>query len=200
MAYTWYKAAADEGGAKGSEISSGTVNALFPTLTTQERINGDDKKRKVYLESDTALTVYVGPATTGDYNACLFASAGDSEVVGDLTGSEDRYGAARVVSATTTSIVVEDNADWQFFRAGEYIISGGDIAQIDTVTDEGDGTHTVALVSELGAAPAADDYITSALQLTLAAETAVPFWRENKVAAGSSKVNEYNTVQILVVD
>lgn len=198
MALTWYEAVSDDGGAAGSQITSGTVNQLFPALTASERLIGSDKYRKVYLESDTAVTVYVGLQTNGLFNACLFESSGSAEAVGDLTGSENRYGAGYINSGSTVDqVVVNDDADWTKFRASEFIAYGTDVVQIDSITDLG-GTLQINLASSLSIAPDEGEYITSVIPITLPSATKVPFWMEIKVAAGSVKDDDYNTVGIIV--
>lgn len=198
MAFTWYKSATDDGGEKSSEITSGTVNEVFNSLTSQERLNGSFKARKIYIESDAELEAYIGLADTGDYNAYLIESSGSSEVVGDLTGDETTYGAGEVTSATETAITVKNDAYSQIFSPAQDIIVSGDIVRIDTVTDNGDGTSTLALRSAITYVPSPQEYVTSVLQLSLPAATAVPFWVIIRVPPGSPRVSAYNTVPLVV--
>lgn len=197
--YNYYKAVSDDGGNPGDQITSGQVNALFNILTSQERITGSDKIRKMYIEPDETVTVFVGIEDQGDFETCLFASSGDSETIGDLTGNEPRFGAAKVISTGTKEITVERNDNWVFFRDGEYIAYLGDWVQVDSVTVN--ATDIVLSLSEdLPTYPAAGDYITSLLQLSVSANTKQPIWRENLYEAGSPKVDEYNTVQVLILE
>lgn len=199
MAFTWHKSITDDGGAIGAEITSGTVGAIFPALTTAERIAGDDKLRKIYITSDADVTAFITLGSTGLYNAGIFPSGGSAEVVGDLTGAEDRYGASEVVSATTTVITVTNNPDWVFFRAGGYLIYSTEVSAISTVTDNGNGTSEVTLSAALPSAPVAFEYVSSAFPIVMTSGTDYPLWRHNKVPSGSARTADYDTIEILAV-
>ena len=91
MALTYHKSTTDSGGAIGSEIASGTVNALFPEVLLSEQSTGATISRKFYIKNDTASDVSISnlsKETDVVFDSILFESSGDAQVVGDLTGSE----------------------------------------------------------------------------------------------------------------
>lgn len=91
MAITYHKAIADTGGAIGSEIYSGDVNTLLREVTLAEQASGATISRKFYIANDGASDVVISALSMDNdtaFQAILFESGGDTEVVGDLTGSE----------------------------------------------------------------------------------------------------------------
>lgn len=198
MAYKFYKAVTDDGGDVGTQISSGEVNALFNRLELTELISGSVKNRKVYIESDADLTCYVGISGLGDYDQSLFASAGNSEVVGDLTGNEAKYGGVPVLSATLNTFTYTIGL-YDLFSHASWASYAGKLFAVSSYIDNGDGTATVTVGSDFPNTPAQSDVITSVLPLSLTAAIPVPFWRVNSVAAASSPVSEYNSVTILAL-
>ncbi len=91
MALTYHKSVSASGGAKSTEISSGSVNALFPEITASDQVDGATISRKFYIANDGAEDVVLSAFSLDDYAvfvAILFESSGDAQVVGDLTGSE----------------------------------------------------------------------------------------------------------------
>lgn len=87
---TFYDAVADTGGALGSELTSGTVGELLPEVTKANQLAGVTIYRKFYLVNDvaSAIPVILTIGTPSAFTAIVFESGGDSEVVGDLSGSE----------------------------------------------------------------------------------------------------------------
>ena len=91
MALTYHKAAADEGGAIGAEISSGDIGALFPEVSLADQSAGVTISRKFYIANDEASDVTISNLSMDSFSVfstILFESTGDAQVVGDLTGSE----------------------------------------------------------------------------------------------------------------
>jgi len=91
MALTYYKAVADAGGAKGSQIFSGIVDTILPEITLANQTAGVVISRKFYIANSEASDVIVSNLSMDDYTVfatILFESSGDTQVVGDLTGSE----------------------------------------------------------------------------------------------------------------
>jgi len=198
MSYTYNDSNVD--GTIGDAITSGTVGALFTTLTAQERVAGDQEFSKVWITSSASLTAYIGITEPSPYSSNVFVSASDSDAVGDLTGSEDRYGALEVVSCIATLLVVNNNADYTLARVGDTIIVDGSAYEIDTVTDNGDDTSDIEATIDFVSLPSADDWVSTVFSLALTASTAKPFWREEKVVAGASWYGEYATCDILIAD
>jgi len=91
MAITRHKAVADTGGAIGDEIQSGVSNALFPEVTLANQSAGATISRKYYIANSSGTDVVISNLSMHEdtvFDAILFESSGDSQVVGDLTGSE----------------------------------------------------------------------------------------------------------------
>ena len=89
---TYHRSVTDDGGAIGDEIRSGDAGALLPEITLQEQQDGAQVPRKFYIANSgtedvpiTALSVVNDSAV---FPAILFESTGDSQTIGDLTGSE----------------------------------------------------------------------------------------------------------------
>lgn len=200
MAYTYFRAVTDDGGAKGTETTSGTTNNLFNLLTTQERLNGVVKQRKIYLQSDVDASVYIGILTPGDYPAgtALFNSLSDGEVVGDLPNAEPYFGAAKINEVTSNTEIEVTGTDNTLFRVGDYCAFKNAVVEIITIGANGDDVVLI-FASDLNA-PAVGEYITSLLPASLTAGVAKPIWRENGYPSGAAKLQENNTVEILIVD
>ena len=198
MAYTYYNSKTD--GTPDQQITSGQINALFPTLSSQDRLNGVDQFSKMWIQSDADMTTIFGLNSPGSYGSYIFLSASDDDTESDLTGNELKYGAVKVVSATATEIVFNNDENYTLIRSGEKIVVSGVAYTVDTVTDNGDGTSSVAPTTDLSPLPNAGDYITSTFELSLVTATSKPFWREEKVPAGADYYGEYSTADILIAD
>lgn len=91
MALTYHKSATDDGGTVGVEIFSGEVNTLFREITLAEQASGLTLSRKFYIANSGTSDVVISNLSMYDdtaFQAILFESSGDTQVVGDLTGSE----------------------------------------------------------------------------------------------------------------
>ncbi len=199
MALKYYRSATDDGGIIDSEITSGTENALFNDLTISEEISGSEKYRKMWIESDVPITLYIGISYPGLFEAYLFpTSTSDDEVIGDFTPAlEDHFGGIVVTAGTSNSFTFVTTAV-TMFRAGEYLIHDNLAYLIDTVVD-GAGDTTVTITTTFGTTPVADNWITSAYVLSLVAATAQPLWRQNTSNAGYVATVDNNSVQLILV-
>ena len=198
MAYTFYKAKTD--GTVDVQITSGQVGALFSTLTSQERIAGDTEFAKVWLSADADITSFVGLNSPSPYSSNVFVSASDTDAVGDLTGTEVRYGALKVVSCTATALILTKNADYDLVRNSDTLIVASKAYDLNSLVDNGDGTITVGSAVNFSPVATVGAWVTSVFQLNLVTGTPKPFWREEKVAAGAAYVSEYATADILIAD
>ena len=183
-------------GTIGEEIQSGEVGNFFPVLSTTERQNGDDKKVKVWLESTIDETVYLTIHRDSNYEDCVFESANDGDTEDDLTGDEARYGTMRIAALSTTAdeVIIANDRPWTMVRVGDKIIIGGDIYTVDNITDNGDGTLTVSVDTDIATAVQIDDLVRTIIVKDLTANTPTPFWVEEKVLAGSPRFAAYETV------
>lgn len=198
MSYTYYNSKPD--GTPDQQITSGQINALFPTLTSQNRLNGITQYSKLWIQSDTDVTSVFGLNSPGSYGSYIFLMPNDSDIEGDITGTETKYGAVEVVSATATAIVFKNDPNYTLIRSGEIIIVSGAAYTVDTVTDNGDGTSTVVGTIDYSVLPNAGNYITSTLQLSLVTATNKSLWREETVEVGAQWYGEYSTADILIAD
>ncbi len=86
----YHKSVSDDGGAIGAEIQSGVVGALLPEITLSQQELGAVIYRKFYIANSDPVEVpmVLDFSGTSTFPVILFASNGDSEVVGDLSGFE----------------------------------------------------------------------------------------------------------------
>jgi hypothetical protein len=180
-------------GTINAQVTSGQVGAFFSSLTTVERLNGDTELAKIWIESDTTETVFIGVAE-GDYDSFLFVSANEADAEGDLLGTEYLYTEYEVISATDTYIIVTDDGN---LRANDYLISNGELYKIDTVTDMLDGTYKLEFAMATGAISAGDK-VSTAFALNLISDTPKPFWAKEVVSAGSPRYASYTSSNIIV--
>ena len=90
MAKTYHKSTTDDGGAIGDEITQ-SVNKLFSEVTLAQQSVGITISRKFYISNSGADDILISNLSLDDFtifDAILFESSGDTQVVGDLTGSE----------------------------------------------------------------------------------------------------------------
>jgi len=194
MAYTYYKATTDDGGTIGIQIASGEVNALFDLLTIAQQTSGISKNRKMYIESDADITAYIGLKTTGLHDSTVFESSGDAQVVGDLTGSEDKYGCAVITASTTTTFTFDNTLQSEIlFRAGDKLVYDNVLYDITSVV-----TDTVTFSPAMSATPTVGNTITSVFEFALLAGVPKSLWRKNVYPSSVASVSEYNSVDILI--
>jgi len=198
MAYTFYKSKVD--GTIDTPIVSDEVGALFSTLTSQERIAGDTEFAKMWIMSDVDVTAFIGLNSPSPYSSNVFLAATDTAAEADLTGSELRYGALEVVSCTATDLIVTKNADYDLVRNGDTMVVSAKAYDVDSLTDNGDGTLTIGAANDFSPTPSAGAWVTSIVKITLVTATAKPIWREEKIAPGSAYISQYATADILIAD
>ena len=184
MAYTYYDSKTD--GTIDTEIQSGVTGNLFSSVTVAERISGDDEFKKMWISSDSDLTAYIGINSYTAYGQNIFLSANEADAVGDLTGSETRYGALKVVSATASAIKVTEDEFYTLARVGDIFVVESAPYEIATITDNGDGTIDIVATIDYVALPPADAFVTTMFTLSLTTAVAKPFWCERKITAGAS--------------
>ena len=196
---TFYKSAADDGGAIGAQITDGGIDDLLPPITSQDRLHGLTFHRKVWIESDTDLSILNSIANHGQYGAVYFESANANDTVADLTGTETKYGAMLIVSNTENDVIVNNNADYTIMRVGDYAFIGADVVQIDTITDNGDGTSTVAFSPAIPTADHSGTYFSTMIDKAFTAATPLPFWVKIDVPTLAPISSNYNTLKFLTV-
>lgn len=219
MALALYKAVADIGGAKGDQIASGIRGALLPDLTASERLSGIEIFRKFYIENTgTTISLQTALDQVGEFDGCIFLSTGDAQVVGNITGSEPRYGASEITaledSGTLTETVngaggladikkikVKDNQNFTLFRVADKVGIGGPNGQIgiiETIVDLGaelEITLQTPLTYTLAIGMNAHSYIETSI-LTDAHES---FWVEVKVEPNASTSSTFNALSLALV-
>ncbi len=194
--YTFYSSKPD--GTIDSQITSGVVGNLFSSVTVAERVAGDTEFQKVWISDDSDSTTYIGINSYSAYVQNVFLSASEADAVGDLTGSEVRYGAMKVVSAIAPSIKVENDPLYTLIRVGDTIAVENAPYEVASVSDNGDGTSEISATIDYVAVPGAGDFVTSMFTLDLITGTPRPFWRERKVETGSTWSGSNVVVDILV--
>lgn len=140
----FYKAAVNNDGSGNGgvmsavEIASGVAGNILPAVSQAELTNGVNRKRKVFAkvanDDDLALNnarAFVENFTPGDDRVLLFAGT-QTDVQGDLTGSERRYGCGKLDStvtagATQIDVLMEDG--------GDDAIQDGDTIRISDMAD-----------------------------------------------------------------
>ncbi len=194
--YTYYSSKTD--GTIDTQITSGVVGNLFSSVTVSERVAGDDELQKMWIMNDADINAYVGINSYSAYWQNVFVSASDTDAEGDLTGSETRYGALKVVSALVTAITVEADAFYTLARVGDTIAVMSAPYEIASITDNGNGTLDIAATIDYVTLPTAGAFITSMFNLALTTGVARPFWRERKVIPGSNWSGSNIVVNILI--
>ena len=183
---TFFKSATDDGGAKGAALVDGGVDDLCPSITSQNRLVGFNFHRKIWYEADADLTIMCSLANLGQFNSCFFVTTGGgNDVAGDITGSEDRFGAMNIVSNTVNTVKVSNNPKWTLVRNGDHAHVGSDIVTVGTVTDNGDGTSDITFSPDIPTANHAGTFFVSVLGETFTSGTAKPFWVEVDVIANA---------------
>jgi hypothetical protein len=196
MARKFYNSNSD--GTINEEIQSGEIGNVFSLLTTAMRYAGDDKRKKIWIESDTDETVFITIHHTSNYYDCVFVSANDDDSEDDLTGDEDRFGTMTIasISENDDEIITKNDNAWEMARVGDNILIGGDIYEIDSVTDNGDETITISTTQNIAVVPQLRDTVRSAIKLDLSANEPKPFWIEQKVPAGAPRFSSYERTLI----
>ena len=91
MPLTYHKSVADAGGAIGVEIFSGVVDTILPKILLSEQTSGMIISRKFYIANSDVDDVTISNLSMDSFtvfSTILFEGTGDTQVVGDLTGSE----------------------------------------------------------------------------------------------------------------
>ncbi len=182
--YTFHNSKTD--GTPDQQVTSGQLNAILSPITVTERISGDTENAKIWVTSDSDKLAYLGQMNPSAYSFCTFLSASDNDAEGDLTGSETKYGALEVVSSLVTEIKVNDNANYTLARVGDTLYVKEAPYEIDTITDNGDGTLTIAATIDYVALPTAGEFVTTMFTMSLVTAVAKSFWVRRDVDAGST--------------
>ncbi len=185
-------------GSKGAQVTSGQFDAILPYLTSQERITGITQLEKFYVQSNAGLDIFIGFTDLGEFTAEMIDSTGAGEVSGDVSGASSRFGASEILSNDADGCTIEHNSVVDLFRAGDYILVGDVVVEIDTIT----ANTTDRVVTYLFAIPYVDLVGTNAssvLQKTLVADVAMPLWAENIIPAGAPATQTYNTIPLVIV-
>lgn len=149
MNFTWYKS--NDDGTVGARLTDGGLNELFSEVTKTQQLNGATVLDKAWSEpdSDGEFWLLGGLANNNPMALYWFQSANDNDTESDLTGNEDRYGRALVVSNTDTSFTVEKDPNHTIWRTDMYVeFSGQALKRISGVTDNGDGTLTIDISTD----------------------------------------------------
>ena len=196
---TYYKAVSSTSdGSKGALVTSGQIDAILPYLTSQQRITGITQLEKFYVQSDTTMQVFIGFTSLGLFNATMITSTGAVEVAGDVLPATARFGASEILSNTASGCVIKDNPVLDLYRAGDYILVGDVVVQIDTITATG-SNRTIEYLFDIPYVDLVGTKASSTIQVSLTKDVAVPFWVENIVAIGSPATQTYNTVPLVIV-
>lgn len=216
MAIKIYNSITETGGGIGTEVQSGIKGAIFPKISTQQKQNGGVIHRKVYLETDTAATIDYGINGDGLFSAAVFDSASDIEEVGDLLGTEDKYGSSIVTKLEDSGgltetvngaggladikkiTVAKDITTDVYFRAGDKISLAGIYYTIDTIADvAGEWELTVVSPSIYFGAIGLTTY--SLMAKTLTANEHWAIWIKVTVQAGETTEEDFSTFSIVTV-
>lgn len=105
MSIAFHKAAADTGGAIGTEISSGIVGELLPIITLANQTAGVIINRKFYLKNNFSYSrdIVLTLTAYSTFATIVFEGTDSAEVVGDLTGSETNESPISVTLASGAS-------------------------------------------------------------------------------------------------
>ena len=196
---TFNKSATEQGGAIGTVLTDGGVDELLPAVTSQDRLHGVIIHRKMWITSDTALSILTSLANEGKYDACWFESAGVNDTLSDLTGTETKYGASPIVSNTVNTAKIANNSTDTIVRVNDYAYIGSDVVQVSTITDNGDGTSDVTFAPDIPSGDHSGTSFSTLLNKSFLATTAIPFWVKIDIPALASLTSNFNTIQFLTV-
>jgi hypothetical protein len=215
MIIKFHKALTDEGGAIGTQIISGGIDALLPTVDTQEMIDGINIYRKLYLNNtgqDGIVKVSIG--SLGIFNASIFPSTGDAQVVGDILGTENKYGGSIISKATDSSsnfetvngagglvdikkIVVSKNPNFTFFRVGDIVKIGKYFSTIQTITDLSTDLE-LELVNAVPYSYSIGSFASSIFEQNITSGNHSSCWINVLITAGNIKTEHLNTLSIIL--
>lgn len=120
------------GGMSASQAGSGVANAIFPNVSEADRVAGLTTLRKVFYKVANDLDLeflnskaYISQETIGDDGIAMHIGTA-VDVAGDLTGSENLYGCAKLNAdansgASSIQVIVEDWTNMPIFRDGDEI-------------------------------------------------------------------------------
>lgn len=216
MIIEYYAAIADQGGAIGAQFSSGDIGAILPKLTTQNMIDGITIQRKIYIKNIRGTsTIYAGLEVLGLFNAAMFDSTGDAQIASEITGTEDKYGGAKITKAIDSNtneetengagsltdikkVVVEKNPLYTFFRTGEPIIVNQKIGEILAIIDL--ATHwEIELTDSVPYGYVIDKNAFSALTGPLTVGTHKPYWIEVVINPGEVEQDHFNKIKLGII-
>lgn len=216
MAIEFFDAESDAGGLIGQSVGSGVKGAILPKVGSVDRTVGITIHRKFYIGSDEAISIKVGLNGYGLFSATVFESASDAEVVGDLIGTEDKYGASKIVkledSTTATEIVngagglidilkvtveVDPTGD-VYYRAGDTFNIDANAYTIASVALVAEG-HEITLTANAGYFQAIGKYGASAITSSITAIGTTPFWLKITVQPNTITDLEYSSFSITTV-
>lgn len=213
MKVEYYKSIADNGGAIGTRISSGVVNELLPGVTTQQMIDGANIHRKIYIKNIGQVgDVMVGLSTLGLFNASIFASTGDTQIVDDITGTENKYGASLISKLIDSNaneetingtgglinikkIVVAKNASFTFFRVGEKVRIGKYFGEIQSISDLVTDLE-ITLVNFVPYGYEIGKHAVSCIVSNLATNAHASYWVNILVLPGSIETEHLNSIML----
>lgn len=171
-----YKAATNNDSASNggimtaNEAVSGVAGNILPAVTQAELTNGVTRYRKAFRkaanDADLALNnarAFVENFTPGDDRVLLFAGT-QTDVQGDLTGSERRYGAGKLNSTVTAGAT---QIDVLMEAAADDAIQNGDTIRISDMADIDAGTGNEEYRTVSGAPTKAGDVYTITLDSAL---------------------------------
>ncbi len=139
-------------------ITSGVVNNVWPSVFKAERAAGSIKYRKTYLkvandDDDTLFNtqMWMDIITQGDDWVSFFLGS-QTDVQGDITGTEDHYGCGTlkndVLTGVSSFVVTVENAILAT-GAGDEIFRNGDTIRITNkdTPSSGTGTEEIHVIS-----------------------------------------------------
>ena len=176
MAITFFKSATPDGGAIGDQLTDGGVDDLFSGVTSQDRLNGIIIHRKIWYKADEDVSVMCSLANEGQYDSCFFESAGENDTVSDLTGNEVKYGALEIISNTVNTVKIKNDPAETLIRQNDKAHIGTDMVNIDSLTDNGDGTSDINFSPDIANADLSGTYLVSCIDKSFTAGDEKPFW------------------------
>lgn len=185
-------------GSKGAQITSGQVDAVLPYLTSQQRITGITQLEKFYVQSDVNLDVFIGFASLGLFTAGMIDSTGVAEVSGSVSGVSSRFGASTIIANDANGCTIAHNTVKDLFRAGDYILVGDVVVQINTISAN-TANRVITYLFPIPYVDLVGTKASSMIQKSLVASVGMPLWIENIVGAGAPATQTYNTIPLVIV-
>ncbi len=217
MGINLYKAVGDSGGGIGEQISSGTPSSFLPKIENVDMQIGITTFRKLYLKNVESYDIQaiIGIDEGGEFQlTATFDSTGDAQVVGDLTGSELKFGSSKIIKAIDSGsneetvngaggltdikkIVVEKHGSYSLYRLNK-IVNFMDLSGKMTLVADLGSSFEITLETAVPYQGVIGESASTYMTKTIPANSHLSIWIEQYIQAVSSTSEHYNNTKFLL--